>query len=208
MANNISYDFLNYAPKDLGVFTENILEQMLPNPTFAPFKEEVERLKTIYTPFWAAYLVALKGGSDRITDRDNWQTELNLQLLVVAFLVESKAVRNPSVVAESGYKGRKQAKSSATPVEVLAPINFVGEDIKTKLGSAELWWKGSVGSVSYNIESRVKGETDWSNRKHTTRQSIILDGFPSGAYVEFRVSANGTGVSTSDWSVIVTVLVS
>jgi hypothetical protein len=208
MANNLSYDFVNYAPKDLGVFTENILQVLPANPLFDRFKEEIDGLKTLYPPFWSAYLAALKGGSDRIAERNACEDELVLQLLVVAFIVESKAVRNPAIVAETGYKSRKQSSASSTPVEVFAPTNFVGEDVKTRLGAAELWWKGSEGSVSYNIESRLKGTTDWSNRKHTTRQSIVLDGFPSGSYVEFRVSANGTGVKTSDWSVIVTVLVS
>jgi hypothetical protein len=205
MANNISYDFINFPPKDLGVFAQNITEQMPQYPIFDGFKEEVALLKSAYTPFWAAYLAALKGGSDRIAERNALQDELLLQLQVVAYLVESKAVRNPSVVADSGYKQRSKTKSSAPEVQV--PTNIEGTNLK-RLGAFELGWKGSEGSISYTIETRIKGETAWGNRKNTTRQNIVLEGFPSGVYVELRICANGSGTSTSDWSDIITVLVS
>lgn len=205
MAHNLSYDFLSYTPKDLGVFTQNITEVMASTATFDFCKAEVAQLKALYVPFWAAYLAALKGGTDRIAERNATQEELLLQLLVVAYLVESKAVRNPAIVPDSGYKERTKAKSSVSELE--APSNLLATDIK-KLGAFDFSWKGLAGSTSYTVESRIKGETAWSNRKNTTRQSITLDGFPSGAYVELRVCAHGSGTATSDWSAIATVLVS
>jgi hypothetical protein len=90
---------------------------------------------------------------------------------------------------------------------VQVPTNIEGTNLK-RLGAFELGWKGSEGSTSYTIETRIKGETAWGNRKNTTRQNIVLEGFPSGVYVELRICANGSGTSTSDWSDIITVLVS
>ena len=197
MANLISFSFNRLPTKDMGVFTANVIQQMSADAQFVSLKPEVDALKSLYEPFWAAYTDALKGGSDRLSIRNTRQETMRLQLHKLGLLTEILAEGDASIILAAGFDLRKMTKTIVP--EVSTPTNLTAEK-GNKMGSVALAWKGTAGVVSFDIESRTDGTTEWQNGKHTTQQSIMLYGFQPGKLIEFRVCANGRGETESDFT--------
>ena len=195
MTSLMSYDFMRDTPKNLGVFLANIIRLMLSNDLFKGIKPEGEALQALYTPFWYAYTAALDGGKTAIDERNTRHQALLPQALKVARLVAAQAGTDTSIILAAGFKLRKTTKT-ATP-EVGMPTNFTIQK-GDKSGSVYAAWKGTGGSISFDIESRLKDETDWSNSRHTSNENILMTGYTPGTYVEFRVCGNGRGETVSD----------
>lgn len=197
MANLVSYSFNRLPPKDMGIFANNVIQQMTGDAQFVDLMPQVTILKSLYDPFWAAYNDALKGGTDRRNLRNDTQEVMRVQLNTVALLVEVLAKGRPPVVEAAGFALRKTTRTSAPPVTT--PTNLVGEK-GPKTGSMALAWKGTEGSVSYDVQVRLKGTDEWKTIKQTTLQSIILYDFELGKCMEVRICAQGRGETSSDYT--------
>lgn len=197
MANLLSYSFNRLPPKGMGLFTNNVIQQMTGDAQFADLMPQVTLLKSLYDPFWAAYNDALKGGTDRRNLRDETQEAMRIQLNTVGLLVEVLAKGRTAVIKAAGFELRKTTRTSAPPVTT--PTNLTGEK-GPKVGSMALTWKGSEGSVSYDVQVRLKGSGEWKTIKQTTLQSIILYDFELGKCMEVRICAQGRGETSSDYT--------
>ena len=203
MPSLISLSFNSLTPKNLGVFTNNVVTQMSNNALFVSLKPEIEALKSAYELFWAAYTDALKGGSDRIILRDVLKEATRVQLYTVALLVEILAKGDRNVALAAGFEVRKTTKTASSTVST--PTNLTGTK-GDKIGSVSLSWKGD--GKSYDVECFAQGAKEWKMLKTTTQQSITVYGFELGSMIQFRVSANGVGETESDYSTPIEVWIS
>ena len=203
----LSYSFNSDPPKDLGLLANNVITNMKADVRFEHLKPEVLILESSYTPFWGSYTESLKGGVDRRDLRDALQIPLLVQMNKLAHLVEAFVGTNVALAQASGYKLKKTAKTTKTAKaaakDLTAPINLKITNVEGKLGWAVLTWNGGEGSKSYDVEIRVQGDAEWGEPKHTTKQSMTFTDLPLGKYIEFHVSAYGTGETESDFSSVV-----
>lgn len=209
----LSFSFNSFSPKEQGLLANNIIQSMKSDAQFVSLNPEVLILESAYTPFWDAYLEALKGGTDRKNLRDSLLTPMNVQMNKLGYLVEAFAVGNVAIAEASGFELKKTAKSSKSssrtaPKDLMPPTNVSVKKAEGKLGSVEMTWKGGEGSKSYDIVNREQGIAEWVNGKHTTKQTIIISDLPLGKYVEFCVRGKGTGEAASDYSSIVGIWIS
>lgn len=197
MPSLISFSFNSLTSKNIGTFTNNVVQQMKADAQFMQLKPEVDSLSALYDAFWSTYNDALKGGSDRILLRDTRKEAMRAQLYKTALLAEVLADSNPAVITAAGFELRKTTRTAAPPVST--PTNLKGEK-GDKNGSVALSWKGAAGSTSFDIQCLMPNQTEWKTIKHTTLQSITIYGFELGQKIEFRISANGRGEEDSDWT--------
>ena len=205
----VSFSFNSDSPKDQGLLANNIVQKMKSNTLFESLQPEVLILEAAYTPFWDAYLEALKGGTDRRNLRDSLLTPMNKQMNKLGFLVEALAAGDATIAQASGFEMKKTSKASKSSVKDLSPpTNVTIKKYDGKLGAALMEWKGGEGSKSFDIYNRMPNDEAWANGKHTTKQSIVLTDLPLGKYVEFCVSARGSGEMASDYSSVVGIWIS
>jgi hypothetical protein len=197
MANLVSYSFNRLPPKDMGTFTNNVIQQMTGDAQFLELMPHVTLLKSLYEPFWAAYNDALKGGTDRRNRRDETKEAMRIQLNTVALLVEVLAKGRSAVIEAAGFELRKTTRTSAPPVS--PPTNLFGEK-GPKTASLALNWKAGEGSISFDVQIRLKGNGEWKTIKQTTLQSIILYDLELGKCMEVRICAQGRGETSSDYT--------
>ncbi len=202
----LSFSFSNESPKNQGLLANNVIQNMKTNALFVSLNPEVLILEEHYIPFWEAYNEALKGGTDRKTLRETLNIPMLKQLNKLGHLVEAFANGDTAIAQASGFDLKKTTKTSIKTL--LPPTDITLSKVEGKLGWVEMFWKGAQGSKSYDIINREQGTTEWVNGKHTTKQSIIITDLPLGKYVEFCVSAKGTGEKASDNSSIVGIWIS
>jgi hypothetical protein len=115
--------------------------------------------------------------------------------------VASSAARfyaNPAIDdTELAAIGLQPRDTTRTPVTPKTPLEFTASPNVD--GSVRLKWlrNGNPYGVTFVVEARQGGTGAWQSVSITRRQSLTLNGFEPGEYVEFRVFAkNGEEEST------------
>ena len=188
-------------PDELAAFANVVKTAMTGNANFASPNPTLVALGTLITTLQtkiASYNTSLAAVDTALADRDAADLALRAGLTQEAAYVEN-ASNGDRIKIESSGMG---VRGSNTPIgPVTQVLNLIVEASEFD-GALEAAWDPVRGAASYELQTSVDPVTpsSWAFRDVSTKSTIHLNTFTSGAKMWVRVRAIGADNNKGPWS--------
>ncbi len=181
----------------LGVRVETCMRN---NTLFPAPPDPLDQLRSLLHDFSDLISAANEGSKRAYIARDACAQRVRIDLNALAHYVRSESGGDAAKLVTSGFPLRK----TPVPMNVPAPTTHIAARPGKAEGLIELRWDPSKGTKMYTVFiAPMDDGTAWRELARTTRCSIKVDGFESGARHRFKVTATGTAGTGLESAVVI-----
>jgi len=199
----IKYRNCSYTHFNLDRFVEKVLASMKGNLNFTTPDPALADIQTALDTFTAAVAAKDQGGSQARQARDDARVALLALVRQLALYVQKESKGNPTVMLSSGFD---ITSGSHTQTPLTTPV--INNVTNGPSGTALIHAQPQDNVKSVLPQYRETGTTAWLNGPICTQmRNIPVPGLTPGKTYDFRVQFYGGSTGQSDWSDVVSHMV-
>ena len=200
---HILLTFMKYGDAELDKFVEKVLAAMKGNLNFTTPDPALADIQTALDTFTAAVAAKAQGGKQGTKARDAAREALLALVRQLALYVTKQSNGNPTVMLSSGFD---ITSGSHTQTPLTTPI--ITGITNGPSGTALIHAVPQANVKSVLPQYRETGTTTWLNGPICTQmRNIPVPGLIPGKTYDFRIQFYGGSTGQSDWSDVVSHMV-